>query len=499
MIQWGGSDMFTHMLVVGPTRCGKTATLLKPMIYQLLLLKKKGVPLGLSVVEPKGDVAAMVAEMCDEMDMPCVHVDPTITHSARFPVMKGDEDDVAEATVTVLKSMFGKQEAFFATVQELAGRNITKLLKRLYLDDVNLGDVLRTMRDQRMLEDKVQELRFKEGESDLVQFFQSELLGAQKEKYQQFVIGLRAQLENLTSNRHLEPILTGQSDFDMDKHFASGGVLAVNTAMGKLRKAGDAFGQFVVMHLQSGTFRRPGTERTRVPHFMIVDEYSRYINPDVELFLSIAAEYRTAGIFAIQSLGQLEVESGKINAKAMKQSIMTSCRNKIAFGGLSYQDAVEFSREFGKKQIIMRQSTFKQQLLLPNFLPENYRDTEKEEDRIFYTQMMDGLPKFHYVAKLLDDGTPLPPKIGKGSFVPRDWKERREWEVKRRWWRGFGAVIKSGGAKLEQGNVALDVQPNQETFTSRLKFISDPIQDEPHVDEDDFDYTTTKTEEDPFE
>lgn len=121
--------MFTHMLVVGPTRCGKTATLLKPMIYQLLLLKKKGVPLGLSVVEPKGDVAAMVAEMCDAMDMPCVHVDPTITHSARFPVMKGDEDDVAEATVTVLKSMFGKQEAFFATVQELAGRNITKLLK----------------------------------------------------------------------------------------------------------------------------------------------------------------------------------------------------------------------------------------------------------------------------------------------------------------------------------------------------------------------------------
>ena len=183
----------------------------------------------------------------------------------------------------------------------------------------------------------------------------------------------------------------------------------------------------------------------------------------------------------------------------MKQSIMTSCRNKIAFGGLSYQDAVEFSREFGKKQIIMRQSTFKQQLLLPNFLPENYRDTEKEEDRIFYTQMMDGLPKFHYVAKLLDDGTPLPPKIGKGSFVPRDWKERREWEVKRRWWRGFGAVIKSRGAKLEQGNVALDAQPNQETFTSRLKFISDPIQDEPHVDEDDFDYTTTKTEEDPFE
>lgn len=489
MIKWGGSDMFTHMLAVGPTRCGKTATLLKPIIYQLLLMKKKGIPVGLSVVEPKGDVAEMVNEMCGEMDMSCIHVDPTSDHSARFPVMKGDEDDVAEATVTVLKSMFGKQEAFFATVQELAGRNITKLLKRLYMDDVNLGDVLRTMRDQRILEDKVQELRFKEGESDLVQFFQSELLGAQKEKYQQFVIGLRAQLENLTSNRHLEPILMGQSDFDMDRHFETGGVLAVNTAMGKLRKAGDAFGQFVVMHLQSGTFRRPGTERTRVPHVMIVDEYSRYINPDVELFLSIAAEYRTAGIFATQSLGQLEVEAGKINAKAMKQSILTSCRNKIAFGGLAYQDALEFSREFGKKQIISRQSTFKQQILLPNLLPENYRDTEKEEDRIFYTQMMDGLPKFHYVAKLLEDGTPLPPKIGKGSFVPRDWKERREWEVRKKYW-AFIFDFKRKPKVSHQPMSHPEQSGFEENISSKLKFVPTDLDDEtipvppnPHVGE----------------
>jgi len=129
------------------------------------------------------------------------------------------------------------------------------------------------------------------------------------------------------------------------------------------------------------------------------------------------------------------VESGKISARAMKQSIMTSCRNKIAFGGLSAEDAIEFSREFGKKRVIRRESTFKQQTIVPNILPETYRDTEKEEDRIFYTQLMDGLPRFHFVAKLLKDGTPQPPKLGKGSFVPHDWKERREWEPKRLLWR----------------------------------------------------------------
>ncbi|MEK5039161.1 hypothetical protein [Sporosarcina sp. FSL K6-3457] len=74
------------------------ATILKPMIYQLLLQKKRGVPLGISVVEPKGDVAAMVNEMCLEMDIPCIHVDPDKPNSASFNPMEGDTDTVAEAT-----------------------------------------------------------------------------------------------------------------------------------------------------------------------------------------------------------------------------------------------------------------------------------------------------------------------------------------------------------------------------------------------------------------
>ncbi|MCM3791259.1 type IV secretory system conjugative DNA transfer family protein [Domibacillus indicus] len=432
-ITWQGSDCFTHMLVVGPTRSGKTATILKPMIYQLLLQKKQGVPLGLSVVEPKGDVARMVNEMCTEMDIPCTHIDPELPHSHGFNPMEGGMDDVAEATVVVLKGLFGKQDAFFATVQELSARNVTKLLKALHGDKMDIIDVMNTLRDEKELEKKVKELKKRDGLTDLVHFFESELLGSMREKYRQFVIGLRAQLENITSNESLKRIMTGKSDINIDRHFEEGGVLAVNTALGKLRKAGDAFGQFIIMHLQNGTFRRPGTEQTRIPHFLIVDEYSRYINPDVEMFLSLAAEYRVSGIFATQSLGQLEVEAGKIGPKAMKQAILTSCRNKITFGGLSAGDAKEFAEEFGRDRVIMRQGTFKNRILIPKFFPESYRDTENEEYRFYYTDLMDGLPRFHFVHKLLQNGTPQPPAMAKGTFVPRDWKEKREWEGKRSW------------------------------------------------------------------
>ena len=131
-IVWQGSDCFTHMLTVGQTRFGKTATILKTMIYQLLLQKNRGIPLGISVVEPKGYVAAMVAEICEEMDIPFTHVDPDKTDSAKFNPMEDDTDTVAEATVVVLKGLFGKQDAFFTTVQELSARNVTKLLKELH-------------------------------------------------------------------------------------------------------------------------------------------------------------------------------------------------------------------------------------------------------------------------------------------------------------------------------------------------------------------------------
>lgn len=421
-IIWGGEDLFTHMLIVGPTRSGKTATIIKPFIKQLLIKKARGVPLGLSCIEPKGDIADMVAEMCQLLDIPYVHIDPEKKDTDRFNPMEGDIDDVAEATVAVLNGLFGKQESFFATVQELSSRNVTKLLKELHGDDLDLIDVVRTLRDPQILDQKVQELKRKKGRTDLVQFFEHELLGDMKSHYQKLVLGLRAQLENITSNRFLKRIITGKSSINIDKHFAEGGVLAVNTAMGRLRKAGDAFGQFVIMHLQSGTFRRP--RGYRVPHFLIVDEYSRYINPDVELFLALAAEFRVAGMFAVQSLGQLEVESGILSGKAIKQSIMTNCRNKIAFGGLSAKDAKEFAEEFGKQTVILRQSTYEMKYLMPNIMPSTYRDTEKEEYRFTPSQIMTGLPRFHFIYQTLEDGTPKNARIGKGKFIPKDWYER---------------------------------------------------------------------------
>lgn len=37
-IMWGGDDPYTHLLCTGPTRCGKSATILAPMTFLKKLL-----------------------------------------------------------------------------------------------------------------------------------------------------------------------------------------------------------------------------------------------------------------------------------------------------------------------------------------------------------------------------------------------------------------------------------------------------------------------------
>lgn len=112
----------------------------------------------------------------------------------------------------------------------------------------------------------------------------------------------------------------------------------------------------------------------------------------------------------------------------MKRAILGGCRNLVVFGGIKSEDAKDFAEEFGKDKILMRQSTYKNSILLPNLFPDSYRDTEIEEYRFDATDLMDGLPRFHFVHKLLQDGHPQKPAIAKGQFVRRDWKEEREWE-----------------------------------------------------------------------
>ncbi|TMN20847.1 type IV secretory system conjugative DNA transfer family protein [Lentibacillus cibarius] len=122
------------------------------------------------------------------------------------------------------------------------------------------------------------------------------------------------------------------------------------------------------------------------------------------------------------------MEAGDISPRAMKQAIMTNCRNKLCFNGVGFQDAQEFADEFGKDKIMMRQSTYKHHVIMPTVFPDSYRDTESEEYRFDPTDIMDNLPKYSFIHKVMYEAAMQKPALARGNLVPSDWKEKREWE-----------------------------------------------------------------------
>lgn len=415
-------DRYLHTLTIGTTGTGKTSRVLKPMVYQDLLAIKHGAKLGITVLEPKGDFAADVAAMAKYMGLPVTFLDPEDPSTPRFNPMEGDPLTVAEVMRTVLRSLFGKQEAFFRQVQEVAARNTVLLLKQVKGDNVTIADMLTALRDLETLKRYVETLERRQGPSALTEHFRQEALGKgeSSEKLHQFALGLRLQLEDICGNAMLERILMGKSDIDLDRHLCEGGVLVVNTAMGALGKLGDAFGQFIAMHLQNAVFRRPGTERTRTPHVLYIDEFPRYVNPDFERLLAIGRSYRCATVLALQTTAQLLLDE----KPAFRDIVLETCRNKIVLNLGSAEDAVKFAKEFGQKETVERTKTYKKRSLLPVYWEDSVREESKPTARFEYTRLME-LPQFQALTRTVRDGAPQTPTLVNLDLCPWDRRSHR--------------------------------------------------------------------------
>ena len=415
-------DRYLHTMCIGTTGTGKSSRVLKPMIEQDLKAIAKGEKLGVTIIEPKGDFADDVAAMCRSMKVPYIYINPLNPATPRFNPMSGEPELVAEIMRTVLRSLFGRQEAFFRLNQEVAARNTALLVKKIKGEDATMLDMVEALREQSILAMMVSNLEKAEGESALTQYFKTEVMGDMKDKMQQFTLGLRLQLEDITGNQMMRRVMIGKSDVDLDKHLAEGGVLIINTAMGELGKLGDAFGQFIMMHFQQAVFRRKGTERTRTPHVLYIDEFPRYVNPDFERLLAIGRSYRCATVLALQTTAQMVHE----DRPTFRDIVLETCRNKIILNLGSEEDAKRFSKEFGEYEVIKQTPSYKRDgmLIIPWRL-DSMREEFRTKERYSYTDLME-LPRYHAVVRTVVDGQPQQPVLGKLELSNWDRQRRKK-------------------------------------------------------------------------
>lgn len=498
-----GNDRYLNTLIGGSIGTGKSSRLLAPIIYQELREIQnslaKGIPRGLTCLEPKGDLTDKIAEMCEDLGIPYVYINPLRDDTARFNPLEGDPMLVAEATRTVLRSIGGKQEAFFALAQEVAARNTILLLKYTRGNNLSLPDVSSALRVTDTLKSEVGKLehiiktmelentrllenirRIKgdtetlaitqrqyednrlqiSGRKGVVDYFNTEVFGKLQDKMFQFVLGLRLQFDDLAGNELLYKVIAPRlgedgrlnysSDVNLDDHLANGGVLLVNSASNSLGRVGDAFGGYVLQHLQGAVFRRPGDETTRPRHTTVIDEVPSFIGPAFERMLSNGRSYRNENIIALQTTAQLILDE----KSTFRETIMNLCRNKIFYGGMDAEEAKYISAEMGESLQSENATTYnKSAAFKMPWLRQAVRETEKDKARFTYTNLME-LERYHVVYKVVQNNVPQQPGIGITDLC--------EWDKARN----------KSGRTIEKKDVALQKRLGKSANIDRPLFLS---------------------------
>lgn len=424
-------DRFLHMLVLGPTGCGKTSQVLIPMINEDV---KNGN--GVTVIEPKGDLAEKVYAMAKYYDKEAVYFNPTHIDCPYFNPLYGDEDEVVENMATTFKMLNNDSPQFFLDMNETLVRNVLKVLKRLKGNNATLIDMSTMVFNSQgqgkvMLNQfarlKTSTVELAKENAEIASWFNNEYYN-EKSKVYEHCSGLRSQIAKITSNTHLRRVLNppnGENGVNFAKLIEEEKVLAISTAQGELRDLGRFLGYFIILNFQSAVFKRPGNEDTRTAHFLYIDEFQTYSNPGFADMLTQGRSYRVASHLATQNRALMAMGAGQ-DGKNFVELVSTNARNIVLFPGINSLDAKYYSDEFG--EIIRKEtvkSTTKQQfnplygMKQMSYPSIGERTTEITEARFSPSELI--FKKFGEVTyRIIQNNSVATPGSGIVEWIPMD-------------------------------------------------------------------------------
>lgn len=431
-------DRYLHMLILGPTGGGKTSQILLPMIHQDMQTPE----LGITVMEPKGDLAEKVYAMAKYYGREVQYFNPTMEDCPYFNPLYGDETDAIENIVTTFKMLDPDSKQYFQDMNENLIRNAMKVIKRLYGNDATLlhletliqnpgGDGEKMIKEFMKLPAPTQSI-MKENRDIAVWFLQDYFTGSTGSrtatKTYENTSGVRAQVTKLTSNKYLRKVLNPPpghgSDIDFDKALEEGMVIAISTAQGKLRDLGRFLGYFMILQFQSAVFRRPGNENTRRGHMLVLDEFQVYANPGFEDLLTQGRSYRVASHLATQT--RALIGRGGQSGKDFLKVVDSNARNLIVFPGGNGEDAEYYETVFGDiEEVQISKGISRQRFslvnLLSKFQPETESIRESVETKPLYSHTDIIYQPFGTVFyRIIKNNSIQKPGLCRINFIPRE-------------------------------------------------------------------------------
>ena len=321
---------------------------------------------GVTVLSPDKEILSDMIGVCKNFGLSYNIIDPADKNSIGLnPFVYDDTNKIAITISSVLKSMFNisktdSDEIYRDDIITQAIENLSLLLKEMYprMNDgvlPNLSDMLKMLTNfdlvEKMAEILSHDEELKEKYSVQLSYFRTHFYknGSNRAVTEKYIYTAVSQLDNLLRLPGVKTILCNRyNNLDFDKMLANGDVTFVCTRRGDLGATSNkAFGLFFLISMQNAVLRRPGTEKSRVPNFLYIDEFPDFICKATEPIFTMYRKYKIGTTISAQNLAQLDIEGEK---EDYKQTILSNCASKIFTGNATIEELQWWSEEFGKKR-----------------------------------------------------------------------------------------------------------------------------------------------------
>ena len=321
---------------------------------------------GVTVLSPDREISDHMMSVCDNFGLSYNIIDPSDKNSIGLnPFVYDDTNKIAITISSVLKTMLEiskdePDETYRESVVLQAIENVSILLKEMYprMNEgmlPNLKDMLEMFNNfdlvEKMCEILAHDAELKEKYSTQLAYFKKNFYknGINRQNTEIYIDVVTTQLDKLLRLPGVKSILCNRhNNIDFDKMLANGDITFVCTRRGDLGASSHkAFGLFFLISMQNAVLRRPGSEKSRVPNFLYIDEFPDFICKATEPIFTMYRKYKVGTVISAQNLEQLNVSGGKEN---YKQTILANCINKIFTGGGVIDELEWWSSEFGQKR-----------------------------------------------------------------------------------------------------------------------------------------------------
>ena len=322
--------------------------------------------LGLTLMSPDYEIIDHMTDVCENFGFAYDIVDPSNSNSIGLnPFVYDDSSKIAITISSALKSMYltstsNTEDSYRENISVQAIENVAILLKEMYprMNEgslPNMEDMLKMFTSfeliEKMCEILAHDEKLREKYAIQLAYFKKNFYknAPGRENMEKYIYSTISQLDNLLRIPGVKHILCNRhNNINFDDTLKEGKLTFVCTRRGDLGSAGHkAFGLFFLIAMQNAVLRRPGSESSRIPHFLYIDEFPDFICQATEAIFTMYRKYKVGTTISAQNLSQLETPTEK---EKYKTTILANCSNKIFTGNGTIEELEWWSNEFGLKR-----------------------------------------------------------------------------------------------------------------------------------------------------